>query len=187
MEYTIVFKLWESWLFLFGVSLLGILIGYYICRTTFYKSFVQSYTRSKGKSEISLTDIEVSYIKNLIKDNDTLFIIGGTKLEREGMLDYVISHITPTNIIIDMFKEDIYNIEHLPTGIARIITAGSSVDMLNAWSNANNGKILNNVINIYEKGGKSHAILYVYHKDTREYSNVIQCIKLNSQEESKDE
>lgn len=178
MEYTITFTLWQSWLFLFGVSLLGILIGFWICKTSFYKEFVDSYTRSRGKSEIGLNNIEVGFLKNLATSGNIILIAGGLKTEREGMIDYVLSHIKE-NIVVthNNVKSHEYvkglekDLNHL-----HIVSFDGECNMLTFLANAHTNVSFRNVIFIEIQNGKSTATVYTYHKDSKRYSNIIEYI-----------
>lgn len=188
MEYVLTFKLWQSWIFLFVVALVCIFIGYLICRFNFYNTFVDSYKRSRGKSTISLTNIEIGYIKNLIRADEKIFIVGGTKLEREGMVDYIRSFDLGRSVGVYYGLPTLDSVKKFPELLCwSIFTVYEEPNLATYLSEIINGLPVKTIIFISEADARSVATVYVYNEQTKEFTNVVEHIKIATGDYSNEE
>lgn len=178
MEYVLTFKLWQSWLFLFVVALVCIFIGYLICRFNFYNTFVDSYKRSRGKSTVSLTSIEIGYLKNLLRSDGKIFIVGGTKLEREGMVDYIRSFDLERSVGVYYGLPTLDTVSKYPQLMCwSIFTVYEEPNLATYLSQIINGLPVKTIVYIDEVDARSVATVYVYNESTKEFTNVVEHIK----------
>lgn len=162
-EFIIVFSGWQSWICLFVLLLVGMTIGIFICKKNFYNEFTKAYIRSKGKSEIILSPIDIGRIKDIIFQNGTLVIVGGTVGERQGLLEQVKSY-NEGNRLISTFEQLPYDmIGSISRSTEYPILMTCDDDNFVHYSSMNSTDIVvGNILSITYKEKKAIARMFVY-------------------------